>query len=148
MAVTQETLEVQRKASEEAIWFAFLVNPEFRRFNTIANRQMLDEYLTKQGQALSIENLSAAVSALGNKLGELDPTNHAKRKAAQASADYEAAQAGAKAAADAAAAPIDRSILPADITRKFLVNANRDAIKELIQKHSKQAVYDRLNGVN
>jgi hypothetical protein len=95
---------------------------------------------------LSIDNLSTAVAALGDRLGEREPTQYAERKAAQerkAIAEAKAAEEARK----AAVAAVDPTAIPASITRRMIVQMGTEDTHALIEKYGRAAVTQRLNEV-
>jgi hypothetical protein len=136
MTYSAETQAVQQKARDIEIWFNFFLDPNYRRFNCVANRLALDDYLTRNGFELSIETLTTAVAALGTKLAVLDATQQAKRKAALASTVVEPTP-----------ATVDNGSIPAEIDRKAIIKMGRDEYKALQKKYGNAAIEARANQI-
>jgi hypothetical protein len=136
MTYSAETQAVQQKARDTEVWFTFFLDPNFRRFNCVANRVALDDYLTRNGFELSIETLTTAVAALGTKLAVLDATQHAKRKAALASTVVEPTP-----------ATVDDGSIPVEIDRKAIIKMGKDEYKALQKKYGNAAIEARANQI-
>lgn len=144
---TLERVEVaEQAAKDELIWARWFVG--HRAYFCDANRSLLDKEMTNRELVLSPENINRVFVDLQPQLAIVNEADQKARQARLAAqkAEADAAKAAEEAAANARADEEAAGILPAEYSRKRIVDMDAEEYRALRKKYDDQAIENRVNG--